>query len=88
MKVDFVNSMFTLGGAYFLWYNVLQLYRDKEVKGTSLLSTSFFLFLSIWQVIYYWENGHLLSILTGLLAVGANFTWVVLARKYNNRDIS
>jgi hypothetical protein len=58
------------------------LYRDKQVRGVSLLSTCFFSVWGIWNLYYYPHLGQTLSFLGGFSVVTANTVWIAMMIYY------
>jgi len=79
---DLINSLFELSAGFFLWNNVRVLYRDKKVRGISILSIGVFTIWGYWNLYYYPFLDQWLSFLGGMLVVFANTVWVYLAIHY------
>jgi len=79
---DLINSLFELSAGFFLWNNVRVLYRDKKVRGISILSIGVFTIWGYWNLYYYPFLDQWLSFLGGMLVVFANTVWVYLAIRY------
>jgi len=76
MTYDSVNSMFELSGGFFIALHVLRLWRDKEVKGVSVIAVSFFSLWGYWNLIYYNGIGQLFSVFASLGTALVNTLWV------------
>jgi len=84
---DLINGLFESAGGLFLLSNVCVLYKAKEVKGVSVLTTAFFTAWAIWNCWFYPVNHLWLSFAGGLIIVAANMTWVIMAIYYRKRMI-
>lgn len=75
---DILNGSFeTLGGA-FLLLNCRRVWKDKSVKGVSILATSFFAGWGLWNLYYYPSLHQWFSFWGGCATVSANLLWIVL----------
>lgn len=82
MSGDIVNGLFELIGGLLLFLNCRRLYRDKQLKGVSVLPTMFYAAWGYWNLYYYPSLGQWLSFYAGIVVVTANTTWVALALYY------
>ena len=82
---DIINGLFEISGGFFLWLNVYKLWKDKEVKGVSIISFSLFMLWGYWNLYYYPSLGQWASFVGGLVVVSGNTAWVVLAMKYRKK---
>lgn len=73
---DLINGLFELIGAAFILDHVRTLYRDKQVKGVSIVATVFFASWGFWNLYYYPSLGQWWSFLGGLAIVSANSLWI------------
>jgi hypothetical protein len=73
---DLVNGLFEFFGSIMLWRNVLQLYRDKMVRGVHWSATGFFAAWGYWNLFYYPHLGQWLSFAGGISIVTANTVWL------------
>lgn len=83
---DLVNGSFELVGGFFLWKNVRQLLKDKEVKGVHWGPTMFFFLWGLWNLFYYPHLDQWFSFVGGLNIVVANGMWVYLMMKYTKNE--
>lgn len=83
---DVINSLFEVSAGLFLWNNVRILYRDKKVRGVSILSITVFGVWGYWNLYYYPFLHQWMSFLGGLLVVFANTMWVYLAIRYAKKE--
>lgn len=79
---DIINASLEIGCGFFCWVNVIQLIKDKDVKGISWSAMVFFTMVAMWNIYYYPSLDQMLSFYGGLTVLVANFVWVVLAVKY------
>lgn len=84
MLPDFVNGLFELCGAGFIYLHIRQVRKDKSVKGVSIPATVFFAAWGFWNLFYYPHLGQWLSFTGGLAIVTANTVWIGLMLKYRN----
>lgn len=79
---DVINAIFEFGGGLLLLLNCRQLYRDKQVKGVSLIPTSFFMLWGYWNLYFYPHFGAWVSFFGGIGVVAANSLWVGMMVHY------
>lgn len=80
---DFCNGLFELFGGIMLGLNVLQLYRDKEVKGVHWGAVAFFFSWGLWNLYYYPSLNQWWSFAGGCLIASMNFAWLFLLVFYS-----
>lgn len=73
---DIINGCFELFGGVLLTLNIIQLYKDKCVKGFSPLPTIFFTTWGIWNLHYYTALNQIFSFFGGLLLATVNTIWL------------
>lgn len=73
---DQINGLFEAFAGAFIFNHCWTLWQDKQVKGVSVLSTSFFFSWGLWNLYYYPNLNQLWSFLGGLVVVTANFSWL------------
>lgn len=78
---DIGNGLFELGGAYFTWRNYFQLRKDRELKGIWWPLIAFMTAWGFWNLIYYPSLDQWFSFAGGVVLVGGNAMWVILALK-------
>lgn len=83
---DAINGAFEALGGVFALNNVRVIWRDKMVRGVSVLSTGVFTAWGFWNLYYYPHLGQWLSFAGGLVIVAANFAWVALMLYYGRKD--
>ncbi|MES2788545.1 MAG: hypothetical protein V4719_02915, partial [Planctomycetota bacterium] len=74
--------LFEALGAMFLFLNVRQLYRDKELKGVDWRAVAFFFSWSLWNLYYYPAMNQPWSFFGAILICSMNFAWLALAGYY------
>jgi len=81
---DLVNGSLEMIGGLFLWKNVIQLFKDKQVKGVHWIPTFFFFIWGLWNLFYYPHLSQWWSFIGGINIVIANGVWVALMFKYKD----
>lgn len=82
LSPDFVNGLFEFIGSAMLWRNVVQLHRDKLVKGVHWNATAFFAAWGYWNLYYYPHLDQWWSFAGGVSIVVANTVWLVQMMYY------
>jgi hypothetical protein len=82
---DFVNGLFEMLGGAFILNHCRVLYRDKMVRGVSIISTSFFFAWGVWNLYYYPHLDQWWSFAGGLVIVLGNCLWVGMMLYYSAR---
>lgn len=85
MWPDLVNGTFELLGGFALLRNVIQLHRDKEVKGVHWAPTAFFMSWGFWNLFFYPQLGQWFSFIGGLWIVVVNCIWLGQIAYYTRR---
>lgn len=83
---DLINACFEFAGAAFILNNVRTLYRDKLVRGVSLLTTIYFTSWGVWNVYYYPALGQSWSFIAGMCICTANILWIILMLYYKHNE--
>lgn len=78
MIVDLVNGLCIVVAAGFTWRSVWTLWRDGEVRGTSIGLFAFFAVWGIWQLWFYVQLKQWWSVAGTLPLCLGNWVWVVL----------
>jgi hypothetical protein len=86
MNPDFFNGAFELTGAFMLARNVLQIHRDKLVRGVHWMPTLFFASWGFWNLYYYPSLAQWWSFAGGIAIVTVNVAWFVLMVYYLWRE--
>jgi uncharacterized membrane protein YfcA len=79
---DLVNGAFEAVGGAMIVMNCVRLYRDKCVRGVSVLPVTFFTSWGIWNLFYYPSLGQWASFAGGCSIVIANAVWLGMAIHY------
>jgi hypothetical protein len=74
-----INGLFETGGAFAAWRNFIQLRRDREIRGVYWPVYVFYSLWGFWNLIYYPSLSQWISFTAGIVLVGGNCAWVVLA---------
>lgn len=83
---DLVNGGFELLAGFMILNHCRVLYRDKKVRGVSILSTIFFALWGFWNLFYYPHLDQWASFVGGLLIVSANTSWIGLMIYYHRKE--
>lgn len=86
MWQDNINGTYELVGGFFLFLNCLKLYRDKKIRGVSILATAFFASWGFWNLYYYPHLGQWMSFLGGICIVSFNTLWVGMMLWYTRLE--
>ena len=81
---DLINGLFELSGSAFIWLNIRRVLKDREVKGVSIVTTTFFTSWGIWNMYFYPHLGQWLSFAGGFAIISANTIYIYLLYKYRN----
>lgn len=73
---DVINGLFEAFGTLFVAKSVYQLYKDKEVKGISKLTMTFFTSWGYWNLYYYPSLDQWFSFVAGACLAFTNTIWV------------
>lgn len=76
MSPDMINGAFEALGSVMLWRNVLQLHRDKQVKGVHWTANGFFAAWGYWNLFFYPHLDQWYSFTGGVSIVLANTVWL------------
>ncbi len=79
---DFINAVFESFGGAFVGLSVIQVYKDKEVRGLSLWHVLFFTLWGYWNIYYYPILGQWWSFYGGVGVMVTNTTWLGLILYY------
>ena len=74
---DLINCFFQYGAGFVILRNIYLLYKHKEVKGVSKISTVFFTSMGIWGLFFYGINGFTLSFLASCFVTFCNIIWLI-----------
>lgn len=82
MNPDLINGLFESIAGVMILNHCRVLYRDKQAKGVSAISVTFFFCWGVWNLYYYPALDQPLSFYGGLLVVIANALWAALMLHY------
>lgn len=85
MTPDLINGIFEAGLAVMITNNIRRLYKDKQVKGVSLLTVVWVTAWGFWNLYFYPAVDAWFSFYAGIAVVLANATWLGLALYYVRR---
>ncbi len=80
---DVINGTFEIVGAVAIFFNVRQLWKDKEVKGVYWPSVFFFFSWGVWNLFYYPSLDQWFSLFGGILLAIGNVVWLLLLLKFS-----
>jgi uncharacterized membrane protein YfcA len=83
---DLINGIIEFISSLFVILNIIKLYKDKEVKGVSIICTIFFTSWGIWNIYFYPANKLYLSFIGGLFIALFNSIWVGQMFYYNHKN--
>lgn len=83
---DLINGALESCGGLFIALSVIQLHREKVVRGVSWMHVGFFSSWGFWNLFYYPHLGQWLSFWGGLLLVTVNVIWLGQIVYYNHRN--
>lgn len=82
---DMMNGLFELFGAAITWLNVIQIRKDKCLKGYNPMTTVFFMSWGVFNLFYYPSLEQWFSFFGGIAIVTVNTIWlghIVYYKKY------
>lgn len=82
MLADIINGSFEALASLFILNHCRVLWRQKQVRGVSIVSTSFFFTWGVWNIAYYPMIGQPFSFACGVLVTAANALCVGLMWHY------
>lgn len=83
---DIINGSFELLGGFFILLSILRLYKDKKVRGVSVVHVAFFWAWGVWNVFYYPHLGQLASTIGAWIVLTANTVWTGMLIYYRLRE--
>ena len=72
---DMIHALFGLVCAFFTLLNVHRLYKDKKVRGVSMLFMVYLCSFNVWNIFYLFYLGQTLAWISGVLVLAANIIW-------------
>ncbi len=83
---DIVNGTYELIGAPFIFLSVLNLYKQKKVKGVSWIHVCFFTTWGYWNLFYYPHLNQWFSFYGAIAIVIANTIWLCQLIYYTKKS--
>ena len=83
---DNVNGMYETIGGLFMLANCVKVYKDKQVKGISLMSAAFFCSWGYWNIYYYPSLDQWASTLGAVIMTLFNTVWIGQAIYYTRKN--
>lgn len=80
--MDLANAFFEFGGSMFVLNHARILYKEKMVRGLSLLSVVFFFAWGIFNIFYYSHLEQKFSWYAGMMVTFANLIWICMIVYY------
>lgn len=87
LTADIINGLFELLGGSLLILNIIQLRKDKCIKGVSWTPVAFFTSWGLWNLYYYPSLEQWFSFFGGLFIVVINSVWLALVLYYNSKSV-
>ena len=88
MWQDKMNGMFELFGGLFIMLSCIRLYRDKKVRGVSVVAITYFTLWGYWNIHYYPHLDQWVSFTGGLCVVAVNTVWLGMMLYYIRKEKS
>jgi len=82
---DKINGLYEAVGGFFILLHCWRLYKDKKVKGVSIVAVIFFTSWGVWNLWYYPHLNQWMSFVGGLFIVVSNSLWIWLLIRYRKR---
>ena len=86
MTPDFINGCLEFFSSLLIGYNTLRLFKDKMVRGVSMIPVLFFDTWGFWNLYYYPALNQWFSFTGGVCLVIANVIWTGLAFYYIQKE--
>jgi len=86
MWQDKVNGLFELLGGLFIMLSCIRLYKDKKVRGVSVVAITYFTLWGYWNIHYYPHLNQWVSFIGGLCVVIVNTTWLIMMIYYIRKE--
>lgn len=83
---DLINGLFECSGGFFILLSVLQLYREKLVRGVSWKHAAFFSTWGYWNLFFYPHLDQWLSFAGGAFLVAVNTLWLAQIVYYRRAE--
>jgi len=76
---DAITTFFQTGASIFLCLNILQLKRDRELRGVSIWTIAFFTVWSYWGIFLFYSLDLFWSMVSNAVMAVAYTVWLALA---------
>ncbi len=86
MIPDFINGMFECVAGFMILLHVLQLHKDKQVRGLHVVPVVFFTTWGFWNLYYYPHLDQWWSFAGGIFIVLMNVVWCLQIRYYLRQE--
>lgn len=83
---DFINGSFEFLAGFFILNHCWTVYRDKAVRGVSVISVIFFTAWGFWNLYYYPSLKQIWSFYGGISIVFTNILWISLILFYRRHE--
>jgi hypothetical protein len=84
MMNDLINATFEFIGALFIMNHCRVLYKDKVVRGVSIISNIYFGSWGVWNLFFYPSLGQTWSFYAGITLTLSNAIWIAMMYHYKN----
>lgn len=85
--MDQINAFFEFVGALLICFSIRRMAVDKQVRGVSLVPTTFFATWGFWNLFFYPHLHQWWSFGAGLFMVTVNAIWLVQMMYYVGREL-
>lgn len=79
---DLINGLYEVAAGFFLLLSCIRLYKDKEIKGWSIITTIFFTTWAYWNIYFYFHLTQKISVIGALFVALFNSIWTGMAIFY------
>ena len=80
---DIINAIFEIFAGLFLLLDVRAIQRDKEVRGFSPISATFFAVWTLWSAVYYGLLNQPFSCWVAVICFTINLVWLTTVYHYH-----
>lgn len=86
MLPDIINATFEAAGSLFILNHCITLYRDKLVRGVSIISTAFFCLWGCWNAWFYLHLAQKFSWYAAMVLTLVNFVYIGMMIFYKRKE--
>lgn len=83
---DLINGLIEISSAVVSSINVYRLYKDKQVKGFSVIPVIYFTLWGLWNLYFYPANNLIWSFIGGIFIVIVNGVWICQIYYYKRKN--